>query len=152
MSGLETALRYSQTDMVLVVGIDLPLLSTTLLAGLLERAQVTGALATIPQVMGRPEPLCAVYRRELAPALTRLLQAQSFKMIYGVEQAAAEAGGHIDTFGVERVAAAGGLALTRPAMWEFLNCNTSQDLALAERVLDTDAARLRSSELCAPML
>lgn len=141
MSGLETALRWSQAGQVLVVGIDLPLLSTTLLAGLLARAQATGALATVPQVMGRPEPLCAVYRRELSPAVTRLLRAETFKMMYGVEQAVAEAGGRLDMFAVETVAAAGGLTLERPAVWEFLNCNTPQDLALAERLLARDADR-----------
>jgi molybdenum cofactor guanylyltransferase len=139
MSGLETALRHSESPLVLVLGVDLPLLSVTLLAALLERARLTGALATIPYALGRPQPLCAVYRRALAAPIARLLAAGTHKPMLAVEQAAAEAGGcpqgGVDRFDVETLLSAGAVTLEWPVMWEFLNCNTPAELALAERLL-----------------
>ena len=139
MSGLETALRCSQNTLVMLLGIDLPLVSAGFLNGLLRRANMTGALATIPRVTGRPQPLCAVYRRDLAPAVGRMLQAGTLKMMHGVERAIEATGGRLDIFDVENVVAAGNLTLARPAMWEFLNCNTPADLELAERLLQKQA-------------
>ncbi len=138
MSGLETALRHSESPLVFVLGIDLPLLSPVLLTTLLERARVTGAMATIPRAVGRPQPLCAVYRQELAPAITRLLAADTLKMMHGVEMAARETGGVVDRFDIETLVASGALTLTRPVVWEFLNCNTPADLAMAERLLERE--------------
>ena len=64
LSGMETALRRSEAELVLVLGVDLPLLETEFLAWMLRRAETTGAMATIPELLGEPQPLCAVYRRE----------------------------------------------------------------------------------------
>ena len=138
MSGLDTALGHSGSPLVLVLGIDLPLLSVALLAALLERARVTGAMATVPRALGRPQPLCAVYRRQLSAPVRRLLRADTHKLLLGVELAAAEAGGSVDTFDVETLVAAGAFSQERPVMWEFLNCNTPADLAVAEHLLERE--------------
>ena len=63
LSGMETALAKSEATLVLVLGVDLPLLEAEFLTWMLERAAVTGAMATIPRAGGEPQPLCAVYRR-----------------------------------------------------------------------------------------
>ena len=60
LSGMETALGRSEAELVLVLGVDLPLLETEFLAWMLRRAETTGAMATIPQLLGKPQPLCAV--------------------------------------------------------------------------------------------
>ena len=44
-----------------------------LLEWLIQRAQLTGAWATVPIVEGRPQPLCAVYSAHLAPHLRNSL-------------------------------------------------------------------------------
>lgn len=158
MSGLSTALRHGQSPLVLLLGIDLPLLSTPLLAAILERARLTGAMATIPRAVGRPQPLCAVYRRQLAGAVERLLQAGTFKMMHGIELAAAQSGGAtdvpdvdvLDVFDVETWAAAGAVTLLRPVHQEFLNCNTPADLALAERLLNSEPGLRCANESAAP--
>jgi len=41
---------------------------------MLERAAITGALVTVPRFNGRPEPLCAVYHRDLLGHITASLR------------------------------------------------------------------------------
>ena len=129
LSGMETALTKSEAPLVLIVGVDLPLLETEFLAWLLERAATTGAMATIPRVEGQPQPLCAVYRRELLDGVTGALETGDYKMMMVVERAAA--GGRLDFFDAERVAATGAWRSTRATHWQFMNCNTPEELALA---------------------
>ena len=137
LSGVTTALIHSRAPLVLVLGTDLPLLSPCLLCALLERARITHALATIPRALGRSQPLCAIYRAELATAMAQQLAAGTRKLMLAVEQAAAQAGGAVDLFDVEALVAAGSLALDRPVLWEFLNCYTPAELALAERLFES---------------
>lgn len=132
LSGLETALAKSEAECVLVVGVDLPLLETEFLAWMLGRAAVTGATATIPRALGEPQPLCAVYRRELLAGVTESLEAGDYKMMRGVERAAARGG--MDKFNAESAAAANAMHLTRPVHCQFMNCNTPEELALAARL------------------
>ncbi len=145
MAGLATALAQSASPLILVLGIDLPLVSTALLAALLARARASGALATIPRASGRPQPLCAVYRRELCEAVSRLLADDVLKMMHAVSVAATETAEAptmslpVDTFDVETLVATGWPRLSRPVAWEFLNCNTPADLALAARVVSQEA-------------
>jgi molybdopterin-guanine dinucleotide biosynthesis protein A len=149
VGGLETALRYSQSAFVIVLGVDLPLVSTGLLKGLLTRAEWTGAMATIPRALGRPQPLCAVYRKELSEPVRRLRDEGAWKLMYGIGRAVAETGGRMDLFDIEMVTAAGSIWTERPAVWEFLNCNTPDDVALAERLL---ASRTHECEAGGPIL
>jgi molybdenum cofactor guanylyltransferase len=129
LSGIETALTKSEAPRVLVVGVDLPLLETEFLAWMLERAATTGAMATIPRLGGELQPLCAVYRRELLGGVTAALEAGDYKVTQAVERAAA--GGRLDCFDVERVAATGAWRSARATHWQFMNCNTPEELALA---------------------
>jgi molybdopterin-guanine dinucleotide biosynthesis protein A len=150
VSGVATALRLSRTPLVLVLGIDLPLLSVSLLMALLERARITQAAATIPRALGRPQPLCAVYRAELEPAIAHQLEVDTRNLMLAVEQAAAQVGSIVDCFDVEELVAAGSLPLDRPALWEFLNCNTPTELAMAERLLDCESAKRNQSRPLLP--
>jgi molybdopterin-guanine dinucleotide biosynthesis protein A len=133
LSGMETALAKSEAALVLVLGVDLPLLEAEFLAWMLERAAITGAMATIPRADGEPQPLCAVYRHELLCGVTDALEAGNYKAMVAVERAAGRVG--IDFFDVERVVATGAWLSTRPAHWQFMNCNTPEDLSLATVLL-----------------
>ena len=133
LSGMETALTKSEAPLVLIVGVDLPLLEVEFLAWMLRRAATTGAMATVPRAGGKPQPLCAVYRRELLDGVTGALEAGDYKMMIAVERAAA--GGRLDYFDAERVAATDAWRSTRATHWQFMNCNTPEELALAAALL-----------------
>jgi molybdenum cofactor guanylyltransferase len=133
LSGMETALNKSEAPLVLIVGVDLPLLETEFLAWMLRRASTTGAMATVPRAGGKPQPLCAVYRRELLDRVTEALNAGDYKVMMAVERATA--GRRLDCFDVERVAATGAWRSSRATHWQFMNCNTPEELALAAALL-----------------
>jgi molybdopterin-guanine dinucleotide biosynthesis protein A len=64
LGGIVTALRHTTSDWNLVVACDMPSLTAPFLAELLDRAETAGRDALIPHGPdGRPEPVCAVYRR-----------------------------------------------------------------------------------------
>jgi molybdopterin-guanine dinucleotide biosynthesis protein A len=132
LSGIETALSRSEKPLVLVLGIDLPLIETDFLRWMLERARVTGAMAMIPRLLGEPQPLCAVYRRELLPHVTDALEASNYKVMAVVERAAERAA---DVFDVERVVAAGAWDSAFPVHWQFMNCNRPADVTTAAVLL-----------------
>jgi molybdopterin-guanine dinucleotide biosynthesis protein A len=111
LAGLQAALAASPAEWNLVVACDMPVLTVDLLARLLEAAAASGADALVPvSPGGRPEPLCAVYRRELARPLALALAR-----------------------GVRKVSEA--LAGLRVALWpvsdpeRFENLNTPEDWA-----------------------
>ncbi len=133
LSGVETALARSEAALVMVLGVDLPLLPTEFLAWMLRRASTTGAAATIPRVLGEPQPLCAVYRRELVPGITAALEAGDYKVTRAVERATAV--GRLDCFDAERVAATGAWRSGAPTHQQFMNCNTPAELRVAQRLL-----------------
>jgi molybdenum cofactor guanylyltransferase len=131
LSGMETALARSEAALVMVLGVDLPLLPTEFLAWILERALTTGAVVTMPRLLGKPQPLCAVYRRELLPGLSAALEAGDYKVMDMVERAA----GKLDCFDAERVAATGAWRSAMPTHQQFMNCNTPAELKVAQRLL-----------------
>jgi molybdopterin-guanine dinucleotide biosynthesis protein A len=130
LSGIETALSHSEAALVLVLAVDLPLLETQFLLWMLRRAETTGAMATVPRLLGEPQPLCAVYRRELRRGVTDALDAADYKVMVAVERALKN--GELDCFDVERSAASGAWLLRHAPHWQFMNCNTPEELALAE--------------------
>jgi molybdopterin-guanine dinucleotide biosynthesis protein A len=126
LGGMEAALASSTSEWNAVVPVDVPLLPAVFLRYLLERAEVTGALATIPTFGGRAHPLCAVYHRNLLPAITRALAAGDYKVMRAIENSAG-----MDLFSVEAVAATRDDWPLKPLLhlW-FQNLNTPEDLAL----------------------
>jgi len=130
LSGMETVLSNSNAGAVLMVGVDLPLLETEFLDWMVRRAETTGAMATIPRLLGEPQPLCAVYRPELLGGFTKALEDGNYKVMAAVERASS--GGTVDLFDTERVAATGAWRSRLPTHCQFMNCNTPEDLALAE--------------------
>ena len=129
LSGIEAALTATTHDYNLFLPVDLPLLPAPFLRWMLSRALNTGALVTIPRIQGRPQPLCAVYHRELLPSITAALEAGNYKVMM-VLTAAAD---RMDLFDTERVASTNPAFSTfspHPLHRWFFNCNTPSDLTL----------------------
>jgi molybdopterin-guanine dinucleotide biosynthesis protein A len=133
LSGMETALANSESALVLMLGVDLPLVETDFLTWMLQRAATTDAVATVPRLLGEPQPLCAVYRRELLGNVQAALAAGDYKVMRAVGRSGA--GRRDDCFDAERVAATGAWRSTVATHWQFMNCNTPEDLTVAERML-----------------
>lgn len=73
LGGINAALRACQANWAMIVACDLPLVTPALFARMLDfDRQDFDALVPI-QPDGRPQPLCAIYRREVCRALTEEL-------------------------------------------------------------------------------
>jgi molybdopterin-guanine dinucleotide biosynthesis protein A len=94
-------------------------------------------MVTLPRINGRPQPLCAVYHRELLGPITRSLLAGDYKVMRAV-CAAVPRFGSVDIFDVELVASADPDMFAfspLPAYRWFHNCNTPEDIAGIENAL-----------------
>jgi len=135
LAGIEAALTAGRDDLSLFLPVDLPLLPVEFLRWLVARARITSALATIPRLQGRPQPLCAVYHRALLPDARAALAAGDGKVMRAVEKGAAHAGLKIDAFDVEIIAASldssAGWPTAPPLHHWFRNLNTPADIEKA---------------------
>jgi molybdopterin-guanine dinucleotide biosynthesis protein A len=134
LSGIEAALAASAQPLNVVLPVDIPLLPPHFLLWMLERAAITGALVTVPRFNGRPQPLCAVYHRDLLGHITASLRAGDHKVMPAVTAAAhAQSPAHnIDIFDVELVASTHAQMTAfspLPLYRWFHNCNTPEDMA-----------------------
>ena len=66
LGGIHAALKSSDTDLNVVIGVDLPMLEVRFLQHLIHAAEQSGATVTVAQVGKHYEPLCAAYRKEFA--------------------------------------------------------------------------------------
>lgn len=129
LGGIEAALATISSEWNVFLPVDLPLLPSEFVSYLIERARITGAAATIPALAGRPQPLCAVYRRVLLVGIRNSLESGNYKVMYGIENAAVRF--EMDLFSVEAVAATrDDWPLLPPLHRWFQNLNTPADLAL----------------------
>jgi molybdopterin-guanine dinucleotide biosynthesis protein A len=132
LSGIEAALSATSRPLNLFLAVDIPLLPERFLAWMLQRAEITGALMTVPRVNGQPQPLCAVYHRDLLSHISASLLAGEYKVMPVLTAAAGERVESIDVFDLERVAAANPALLgfsPLPLYRWFHNCNTPEDMA-----------------------
>lgn len=128
LGGIQAALAASDTEMNLFLAVDLPLLPVSFLRWILDRAATTQALATVPLLQGRPQPLCAVYSRALLPHIHRSLTAGNARVMHAVTSAALAEAQPIDSFNVESVATAQAWPQPLPLHWWFQNINPPADL------------------------
>jgi molybdopterin-guanine dinucleotide biosynthesis protein A len=133
LSGIEAALDVTTQPLNLFLPVDLPLLPAQFLNWMLWRAQTTGASMTVPRINGLPQPLCAIYHRNLLQPIRAALIAGNYKV-----SALTPPSEPIDVFDVETVASAnqemrGWSAL--PLFRWFHNCNTPEDMAAIENAL-----------------
>jgi molybdopterin-guanine dinucleotide biosynthesis protein A len=80
LAGIHAALCSSQTDLNLILAVDLPFVSPPLLRYFIQRASNNAATITVAQIAGGYQPLCAIYRRNFAEAAERSLQASRYKI------------------------------------------------------------------------
>jgi molybdopterin-guanine dinucleotide biosynthesis protein A len=81
LGGIHAALRSSQTELNLILAVDVPFVSTALLQYLIKRARSSAsAVVTIAQAGGGWQPLCAIYRRAFADAAEQSLRAGRYKI------------------------------------------------------------------------
>jgi molybdopterin-guanine dinucleotide biosynthesis protein A len=138
LSGIEAALAASSRPLNVFLPVDVPLLPAQFLLWMLQRAETTGALVTVPRINGWPQPLCAVYHRDLLGHISASLVAGDYKVMPVVTAAAgslSQSGSlyqSIDVFDVELVASANSQLFAfspLPLYHWFHNCNTPVDMA-----------------------
>jgi molybdenum cofactor guanylyltransferase len=118
LAGIHAALRATQTELNVILAVDVPFVSAPLVEYLVSRARNSVAV-TLPNAAGGLQPLCAVYRREFADAAEAALRAGHYKIDAVFDQTTAQ------IIQEEELAAAG----FSPGM--FRNLNRPEDLSPA---------------------
>jgi len=131
LGGIEAVLAATNTEQNLFLPVDLPWLPVELLRWIIDRAEITNAVATVPRLQGRPQPLCAIYSTALLPHLRAALAAGDAKVMHAVERAANATSLRIDSFDVESIAAAQSWGQPIPLHRWFENINTPADFEKA---------------------
>jgi molybdopterin-guanine dinucleotide biosynthesis protein A len=75
LAGIHAALSSSATDLNLILAVDIPFVTESLLQFIVEQARACDAAVTVPRIAGGYQPLCAVYRRAFAPLAQAALEA-----------------------------------------------------------------------------
>lgn len=130
VAGIESGLAANDAPVSLFLAVDMPLVPVEFLRWMMERAETSGAVATIPAAGGRDQPLCAIYSRRLLDGLRKSIAAGRLKMMTVIEEAATASGERVDRFQVESVAAglAAGIWPVDPPLRDwFLNTNTPEE-------------------------
>lgn len=84
LAGIEAGLTAARNEVVFAVACDMPYVKRSVAE--VAVAAVQGCDAAIPRVGGRPEPVCAAYRRSALPAITSALNAGRYRAADLVEQ------------------------------------------------------------------
>jgi molybdopterin-guanine dinucleotide biosynthesis protein A len=86
LGGILTALEHTSAEWNLIVACDLPELTAGFLRRLLDTAEDAGCDALLPHTSGgRPQPLCAVYRRSALQALEERFRTGTRKVTLALE-------------------------------------------------------------------
>ena len=81
LAGIHAALRSSPTELNLILAVDVPFVSSSLLHYLIMRARTSpAATATVPRINGGWQPLCAVYRSQFGDAAEQALRTGRYKV------------------------------------------------------------------------
>jgi len=80
LAGIHAALSATNTDLNLVLSVDMPLMTASFLSWLLQKAKATEELIVVPDALGGLQPLCAVYRRAVRDAAERALKSRDYKI------------------------------------------------------------------------
>lgn len=121
LGGIYTAIVSSPAERTLVLGCDMPFVTTAFVERL---AQVTDADVVMPRTQTGYQPLCAIYDRVCAPSIRRRLDE-------GDLHAAVPPGGvRVVEIGP------GELAAYDPEGLLFVNVNTPHDYAQAQQILE----------------
>ena len=80
LCGIHAALGATQTEVNLILSVDMPLMTPDFLRWLLKIASACPELAIVPTAGGRVQPLCAVYRRAAYQEVERALRMGEYKV------------------------------------------------------------------------
>ena len=80
LAGIYSALCATQTDLNLVLSVDMPLMTADFLIWLVQLAAAGAELAFVPEVQGQRQPLCAVYRRAAQGVIEQALKLGELKV------------------------------------------------------------------------
>jgi molybdopterin-guanine dinucleotide biosynthesis protein A len=80
LGGIHAALTFSAAELNLIVAVDMPLITAELLQFLIAQARASPATICVPEIDGRLQPLCAIYRREFSSVAQAALKAQENKI------------------------------------------------------------------------
>ncbi len=80
LGGIHAALRSTLTELNLMLSVDTPLMSSDFLAWLLDKARASSELIVVPEALGGPQPLAAVYRRSLQAMAEHALKNGDYKI------------------------------------------------------------------------
>jgi len=80
LGGIHAALRSSQTDLNLMLAVDMPFVSAAFLEFLTKRARESDATVTLARTRDGLQPLCAVYRRAFGELAEKALRAGHYKI------------------------------------------------------------------------
>ncbi len=70
----------TQTDLNLMLSVDMPLMSSDFLAWLLEQARASSELIVVPEALGGPQPLAAIYHRPVRAVAEQALKRGDYKI------------------------------------------------------------------------
>lgn len=129
LGGIATALHHSASEWNLILGCDLPYLTTNWLDWFIARGLDSYADALLPETPRGLEPLCAMYHTSCAPAITTAIAQGVRKVTDGLTELAVE---HVGEAEWQAVESAGAL---------FKNMNTPQDYEEARAKLEGKAAK-----------
>jgi molybdopterin-guanine dinucleotide biosynthesis protein A len=122
LGGIHAALRASQSELNLIISVDVPFASRTFLQYLIGCARsAPSAFVTVARVKERWQPLCAVYRRGFAQSAENALRAGSYKVDLLFDEARTQ------VIGEEELQSAGF------SLRIFRNLNTPEELTEAGR-------------------
>jgi molybdopterin-guanine dinucleotide biosynthesis protein A len=81
LGGIHAALRETQTELNLILAVDIPFVSTAFLSYLVQRARTeTAAMVTAVRTGQRWQPLCAIYRLQFANLADKALREGRYKI------------------------------------------------------------------------
>ena len=80
LGGIHAALRVSRAELNVILAVDVPFVSATLLEWLIKRARDSAAIVTVAQAGGGWQPLCAIYRPEFAEVAEQALREGRYRI------------------------------------------------------------------------
>ena len=159
LGGVHAALSASQSEWNVFLPVDLPLMPPSLLASLLQRAQLTQSAVTAATLNGRLEPFPVVLHAGTLPAIAERLTSGEASCHRAWKTIPTELGSQLDAVSVETLLQCGQCAQARgrkglpPVLW-FQSTNTPEELARLNRI-DRELRPprpFRTSLQCPPIL
>ena len=80
LGGIHAALCATQTDLNLVLSVDMPFMTPAFLRWLVQVAESGKQLAFVPDAQGKLQPLCALYRRPARCVIEQALKMGDYKV------------------------------------------------------------------------